>query len=149
MGNLTKKLKEIESRINQERSKKTILTKKVEQREKKIHLNHIKEWNSGILNNKTFINSLNTIQKRFRKINPKNNRYSWMFYAADISSKEKVKDQVAFYVNSQKVYMQLCLEGIYSRVELYSGDEYKIDKLKKAKEEFLNIILKVFEDQNH
>ena len=39
MGNLTKKLKEIENRINQERSKKTILTKKVEQREKKIHLN--------------------------------------------------------------------------------------------------------------
>ena len=35
MGNLTKKLKEIENRINQERSKKTILTKKVEQREKK------------------------------------------------------------------------------------------------------------------
>ena len=29
MGNLTKKLKEIENRINQERSKKTILTKKV------------------------------------------------------------------------------------------------------------------------
>ena len=149
MRKLTKKLKEIENRINKERSKKTTLTKKVEQREKKIHLNHIKKWNSGILNNITFINNLNTIQKRFRKINPKNNRYSWMFYAADISSKEKVKDQVAFYVNSQKVYMQLCLEGIYSRVELYSGDEYKIDKLKKAKEEFLNIILKVFEDQNH
>ena len=149
MGNLTKKLKEIENRINQERSKKTTLTKKVEQREKKIHSNHIKKWNFGILNNKTFINKLNTIQKTFRKINPKDNRYSWMFYAADISSREKVKDQVAFYVNSQKVYMQLCLEGIYSRVELYSGDEYKIDKLKKAKEEFLNIILKVFEDQNH
>ena len=112
MRKLTKKLKEIENRINKERSKKTTLTKKVEQREKKIHLNHIKKWNSGILNNKTFINNLNTIQKRFRKINPKDSRYSWMFYAADISSREKVKDQVAFYVNTQKLYLQLCLDGL-------------------------------------
>ncbi len=149
MANLTKKLKEIENKINLDRSKKIILTKKVEQREKKIHLNHIKKWNSGILNNKTFINNLNTIQERFRKINPKDSRYSWMFYAADISSREKVKDQVAFYVNNQKLYLQLCLDGLYSRVELYNGHEYKIDKLKKGKEEFLNLILKVFEDQNH
>ena len=62
---------------------------------------------------------------------------------------EKVKDQVAFYVNSQKVYLQLCLDGLYSRIELYSGHEYKIDKLKKAKEEFSNLILEVFENQNN
>ena len=67
MGNLTKKLKEIENRINQERSKKTTLTKKVEQREEKIHLNHIKKWNSGILNNKTFINNLNKDPKKIQK----------------------------------------------------------------------------------
>ena len=72
-----------------------------------------------------------------------------MFYAADISSRERVKDEVAFYLNFQKVSLQLSLSGIYSRVKLSNGSEYKIDELNKAKEEYLNEILEVFKEQNY
>ena len=147
MINLEKKLQEIESSINEDRFKKLQLQQKVEQREQKIHKRYIEKWNSEVLNNKTFINNLNTIQERFQKINPKNNKYSWMFYAADVSSKERVKDQVAFYLNYEKVYLQLSLSGLYSRVESF-GKEYKIEELNLAKEEFLDTILEVFKIQN-
>ena len=70
-----------------------------------------------------------------------------MFYAADVSSKERVKDQVAFYLNYEKVYLQLSLSGLYSRVESF-GQEYKIEQLNEAKEDFLNTILEVFKIQN-
>ena len=70
-----------------------------------------------------------------------------MFYAADVSSKERVKDQVAFYLNYEKVYLQLSLGGLYSRVESF-GKEYKIEELYLAKEEFLDTILEVFKIQN-
>ena len=72
-----------------------------------------------------------------------------MFYAADISSRERVKDEVAFYLNFQKVSLQLSLSGIYSEVILSNGSEYKIDELNKAKEEYLNEILEVFKEQNY
>ena len=65
-----------------------------------------------------------------------------------VSSKERVKDQVAFYLNYEKVYLQLSLSGLYSRVELF-GKEYKIEELTKAKEEYLDEILEVFKEQNH
>lgn len=146
--NLEKKLQEIESVIDQDRSKKLQLKKIVEQREQEIHKRYIEKWNSEVLKNKTFINNLNKIQERFRKINPTNNKYSWMFYAADISSKERVKDQVAFYLNYEKVYLQLSLSGLYSRIESF-GQEYKIEELTKAKEEYLEEILEVFKEQNH
>ena len=71
-----------------------------------------------------------------------------MFYAADVSSKERVKDQVAFYLNYKKVYLQLSLSGLYSRIESF-GQEYKIEELTKAKEEYLDEILEVFKEQNH
>jgi len=147
MMNLEKKLQEIESIIDQDRIRKLQLKLKVEKREKEIHKKYIEKWNSEVLNNKKFINQLNIIQERFRKINPKNNKYSWMFYAADVSSKERVKDQVAFYLNYEKVYLQLSLGGLYSRVESF-GKEYKIEELKLAKEEFLDAILEVFKIQN-
>ena len=70
-----------------------------------------------------------------------------MFYAADVSSKERVKDQVAFYLNYEKVYLQLSLSGLYSRIESF-GQEYKIEELYLAKEEFLDTILEVFKIQN-
>jgi len=72
-----------------------------------------------------------------------------MFYAADISSRERVKDEVAFYLNFQKVSLHLSLSGIYSEVILSNGSEYKIDELNKAKEEYLNEILEVFKEQNY
>ena len=147
MMNLEKKLQEIESVIDQDRFRKLQLKLKVEKREQEIHKRYIEKWNSEVLNNKKFINQLNIIQERFRKINPKNNKYSWMFYAADISSKERVKDQVAFYLNYEKVYLQLSLGGLYSRVESF-GKEYKIEELYLAKEEFLDTILEVFKIQN-
>ena len=148
MINLEKKLQEIESSINEDRLRKLQLQQKVEQREQKIHRRYIEKWNSEVLNNKAFIDQLNTIQQRFSKINPQNNKYSWMFYAADISSRERVKDQVAFYLNYEKVYLQLSLCGTYSRVESYGG-EFKIEEIDKAKEDFLDMILEVFKSQNY
>ena len=148
MKNLDIKLNNIEDKIVSERLRKADLRKRVELRERKIHSEYIKKWNSGVLNNKTFINNLNKIQTKFKKINSKDNRYSWMFYAADISSKERVKDEVAFYLNFKKVSLQLSLSGIYSRVILSNGNEYKIDELNKAKEEYLEEILEVFKGQN-
>ena len=148
MKNLDIKLNNIEDKIVSERLRKADLRKRVELRERKIHSEYIKKWNSGVLNNKTFINDLNKIQTKFKKINSKDNRYSWMFYAADISSKERVKDEVAFYLNFKKVSLQLSLSGIYSRVILSNGNEYKIDELNKAKEEYLEEILEVFKGQN-
>ena len=149
MNNLDIKLNDIEDKIVSERLRKADLRKRVELREKKIHSEYIKKWNSGVLNNKTFVNSLNKIQTKFKKINAKDNRYSWMFYAADISSRERVKDEVAFYLNFQKVSLQLSLSGIYSEVILSNGSEYKIDELNKAKEEYLNEILEAFKEQNY
>ena len=148
MMNLEKKLQEIESVIDQDRFRKLQLKLKVEKREQEIHKRYIEKWNSEVLNNKKFINQLNIIQERFRKINQTNNKYSWMFYAADVSSKERVKDQVAFYLNYEKVYLQLSLSGLYSRIESF-GQEYKIEELTKAKEEYLDEILEVFKEKNH
>ena len=147
MKNLTEQLEEIENNIINERLRKSENKYKVEKKEQEIHKKYIEKWNSEVLNNKTFINNLNTIQERFTKINPKNNKYSWIFYAADVSSKERVKDQVAFYLNYEKVYLQLSLSGLYSRVESF-GQEYKIEQLNEAKEDFLNTILEVFKIQN-
>ena len=147
MKNLTEQLEEIENNIINERLRKSENKYKVEKKEQEIHKKYIEKWNSEVLNNKTFINYLNTIQERFTKINPKNNKYSWIFYAADVSSKERVKDQVAFYLNYEKVYLQLSLSGLYSRVESF-GQEYKIEQLNEAKEDFLNTILEVFKIQN-
>ena len=147
MMNLEKKLQEIESVIDQDRFRKLQLKLKIEKREQEIHKRYIEKWKSEVINNKTFINNLNIIQERFQKINPKNNKYSWMFYAADLSSKERVKDQAAFYLNYEKVYLQLSLSGLYSRVESF-GKEYKLEELPKAKEKFLDTILEVFKIQN-
>ena len=149
MNNLDVKLIELEDKIVSERLRKADLRKRVELRERKIHSEYIKKWNSGILNNKTFINDLNKIQTKFKKINSKDNRYSWMFYAGDVSSKERVKDEVAFYLNFKKVSLQLSLSGTYSEVKLSNGNDYKIDELNKAKEEYLNEILEVFKEQNY
>lgn len=149
MNNLDVKLNDIEDKIVSERLRKADLRKRVELRERKIHSEYIKKWNSGILNNKTFVNNLNKVQTKFKKINSKDNRYSWMFYAGDVSSKERVKDEVAFYLNFKKVSLQLSLSGTYSEVKLSNGSEYKIDELNKAKEEYLDEILEAFKEQNY
>ena len=148
MNNLDVKLNELEDKVISERLRKADLRKRVELRERKIHSEYIKKWNSGVLNNKTFINNLNKIQTKFKKINSKDNRYSWMFYAGDVSSKERVKDEVAFYLNFKKVSLQLSLSGTYSEVKLSNGNDYKINELNKAKEEYLDEILEAFKEQN-
>ena len=71
MNNLDVKLNDIEDKIVSERLRKADLRKRVELREKKIHSEYIKKWNSGVLNNETFINNLNKIQKKFKKLTQK------------------------------------------------------------------------------
>ena len=71
MNNLDVKLNELEDKVVSERLRKADLRKRVELRERKIHSEYIKKWNSGVLNNKTFINDLNKIQTKFKKINSK------------------------------------------------------------------------------
>jgi hypothetical protein len=58
MNNLDVKLNELEDKVVSERLRKADLRKRVELRERKIHSEYIKKWNSGVLNNKTFINDL-------------------------------------------------------------------------------------------
>ena len=55
---------------------------------------------------------------------------------------------MAFYLNFKKISLQLSLSGISSGVILSNGSEYKIEKLNKAKEEYLNEILEAFKEQN-
>ena len=64
MNNLDVKLNELEDKIVSERLRKVDLRKRVELREGKIHSKYIKKWNSGVLNNKTFINNLNKMQTK-------------------------------------------------------------------------------------
>jgi len=146
MNILDVKLNELEDKIVSERLRKADLRKRVELREKKIHSEYIKKWNSGVLNNKTFINNLNKIQTKFKKINSKDNRYSWMFYAGDVSSKERVKDEVAFYLNDQKISLNLILSGKDSEI-YFEGENFDIKDIDKVKDDYLQLILDVFKDE--
>ena len=146
MKDLDKKLKIIEQETIDEKIRKKTLRAKAEDKESKIHLEFINIWEKEVLSNKQFISDLDKILTSFKKIRPKNNRYSWKFYAGNIDIKEKVKDEVAFYLNDQKISLNLSLYGRYSKIVLM-GESYELKDIDKAKDDYIQLILDVFKDE--
>ena len=146
MKDLDKKLKIIEQETIDEKIRKKVLREKVKNRESKIHLEFINIWEKEVLSNRQFISDLDKILKSFKKMRPKNNRYSWKFYAGNIDIKEKVKDEVAFYLNDQKISLNLNLYGMYSRINLV-GESFKLEDIDKAKDAYIQLVLDVFKDE--
>ena len=146
MKDLDKKLKIIEQETIDEKIRKKALREKAENKESKIHLEFIKIWEKEVLSNKQFKSDLDKILTSFKKIRPKNNRYSWMFYAGNTDIKEKVKDEVAFYLNDQKISLNLSLYGRYSKIVLM-GESYELKDIDKAKDDYIQLILDVFKDE--
>jgi len=146
MKDLDKKLKIIEQETIDEKIRKKALREKAEERQSKIHLEFINIWEKEVLSNKQFISDLDKILKTFKKIRPKNNRYSWKFFEGNISIKEKVKDEVAFYLNDQKISLNLILSGKDSEIYLM-GESFDIKNIDKVKDDYLQFILDVFKDE--
>jgi len=146
MNDLDKKLKIIEQETIDEKIRKKALREKAENKESKIHLEFIKIWEKEVLSNKQFKSDLDKILKTFKKIRPKNNRYSWKFFEGNISIKEKVKDEVAFYLNDQKISLNLKLSGRYSEI-YFMGESFNIKDIDKAKDNYMQLILDVFKDE--
>ena len=146
MKDLDKKLRIIEQETIDEKIRKKALREKVENKESKIHLEFINIWEKEVLSNKQFISDLDKILKTFKKIRPKNNRYSWKFFEGNISIKEKVKDEVAFYLNDQKISLNLILSGKDSEIYLM-GESFDIKNIDKVKDDYLQFILDVFKDE--
>ena len=146
MKDLDKKLKIIEQETIDEKIRKKALREKAEERQSKIHLEFINIWEKEVLSNKQFISDLDKILKTFKKIRPKNNRYSWKFFEGNINIKEKVKDEVAFYLNDQKISLNLILSGKDSEIYLM-GESFDIKNIDKVKDEYLQFILDVFKDE--
>ena len=146
MNDLDKKLKIIEQETIDEKIRKKALRAKAENKESKIHLEFINIWEKEVLSNKQFISDLDKILKTFKKIRPKNNRYSWKFFEGNINIKEKVKDEVAFYLNDQKISLNLILSGKDSEIYLM-GESFDIKNIDKVKDDYLQFILDVFKDE--
>ena len=146
MKDLDKKLKIIEQETIDEKIRKKALREKAENKESKIHLEFIKIWEKEVLYNKQFKSDLDKILKTFKKIRPKNNRYSWKFFEGNIDIKEKVKDEVAFYLNDQKISLNLILSGKDSEIYLM-GESFDIKNIDKVKDDYLQFILDVFKDE--
>ena len=146
MKDLDKKLKIIEKETIDEKIRKKALREKVENKESKIHLEFINIWEKEVLSNKQFISDLDKILTSFKKIRPKNNRYSWKFYAGNIDIKEKVKDEVAFYLNDQKISLNLSLYGRHSKI-VSMGESYELKDIDKAKDDYIQLVLDVFKDE--
>ena len=146
MNDLDKKLKIIEQETIDEKIRKKTLRAKAEDKESKIHLEFINIWEKEVLSNKQFISDLDKILTSFKKIRPKNNRYSWKFFEGNIDIKEKVKDEVAFYLNDQKISLNLSLYGRYSKIVLM-GESYELKDIDKAKDDYIQLILDVFKDE--
>ena len=146
MKDLDKKLKIIEQETIDEKIRKKALREKAENKESKIHLEFIKIWEKEVLSNKQFISDLDKILTSFKKIRPKNNRYSWKFFEGNISIKEKVKDEVAFYLNDQKISLNLKLSGRYSEI-YFMGESFNIKDIDKAKDNYMQLILDVFKEE--
>ena len=136
MKDLDKKLKIIEQETIDEKIRKKALREKAEERQSKIHLEFINIWEKEVLSNKQFISDLDKILKTFKKIRPKNNRYSWKFFEGNINIKEKVKDEVAFYLNDQKISLNLILSGKDSEIYLM-GESFDIKNIDKVKDDYL------------
>ncbi|MDA8836032.1 hypothetical protein N9N53_03480 [Candidatus Pelagibacter bacterium] len=146
MKDLDKKLKIIEQETIDEKIRKKALRAKAENKESKIHLEFINIWEKEVLSNKQFISDLDKILKTFKKIRPKNNRYSWKFFEGNIDIKEKVKDEVAFYLNDQKISLNLILSGKDSEIYLM-GESFDIKNIDKVKDDYLQFILDVFKEE--
>ena len=146
MNDLDKKLKIIEQETIDEKIRKKALREKAENKESKIHLEFIKIWEKEVLSNKQFKSDLDKILKTFKKIRPKNNRYSWKFFEGNISIKEKVKDEVAFYLNDQKISLNLKLFGKHSEI-YFMGESFNIKDIDKAKDNYMQLILDVFKEE--
>ena len=146
MKDLDKKLKIIEQETIDEKIRKKALREKAENKESKIHLEFIKIWEKEVLSNKQFKSDLDKILTSFKKIRPKNNRYSWKFFEGNIDIKEKVKDEVAFYLNDQKISLNLILSGKDSEIYLM-GESFDIKNIDKVKDDYLQFILDVFKDE--
>jgi hypothetical protein len=146
MKDLDKKLKIIEQETIDEKIRKKALREKAENKESKIHLEFIKIWEKEVLSDKQFKSDLDKILTSFIKIRPKNNRYSWKFFEGNISIKEKVKDEVAFYLNDQKISLNLKLSGRYSEI-YFMGESFNIKDIDKAKDNYMQLILDVFKEE--
>ena len=147
MENLNKKLKNLENKILEERNYKKEKREKFEKKQFSIHQKFIKIWNEKLSKNKKFKSDLDKILSSFKKINPKNNQYYWML-EEDISVKERVKNIVSFILNEQKISLELRLYGSSSEIYLHEDDTYKIENIEKAKDNFINEVLEIFQDQN-
>ena len=147
MENLNKKLKNLENQILDERNYKKEKREKFEKKQFSIHQKFIKIWNEKLSKNKKFKSDLDKILSSFKKINPKNNQYYWML-EEDISVKERVKNIVSFILNEQKISLELRLYGSSSEIYLHEDDTYKIENIENAKENFINEVLEIFQDQN-
>ena len=151
MRNLKQKLKELETAIINDREEKINRISKTKERDKQINEQYIGKWNQNIINNDKFKSALDEILITFKKINPKPNNYLWMFLD-DVSVKEKLKNQVSFYLNGHKIALKLNLLGVSTYLALYDNTKQiaqsKIDNLVKLREKFLGKILEVFKDQN-
>jgi len=145
--NLSEKLKDLETKILENKNKKRKLREKVEKREKEIHQKVIKIWNKEVLNNKSFHSKLNQILSTFKKLDPNNKRYFWRIFEFDISKKENLKDNFTFYINNERSSLQLNLCGLYTDINV-NGESFKIDNVQKAKEIYLIDIIEIFRNQN-
>ena len=151
MKNFNQKLEDIEKNIINERTNKKLTTDRAEKREKEANKPIVDKWNSSTINNEQFNSTLNKTLATFKKINPTNNNYFFV-YGDDLSSKEKLKNVVSFYLNEEWVSLGLELSGVSSYIAVYDSlnesEHYKIEEIEEAKELFLNRILEIFKNQN-
>jgi hypothetical protein len=150
MKNLDKKLKNLEDEIVENRLQKKQRRERIDKRDSLIHEKFIKIWNEKVVNNKKFKSDLDKILLSFKKINPKSNRYYWMLQE-NVLIKEKVKSIVIFYINNVRISLDLYLH--YNSTEIVCSiveveESYSIKDIEKAKNDFINRILKIFQDQN-
>ena len=151
MKNFNQKLEDIETNIINERTNKKLTTDRAEKREIEANKQIVDKWNLSTINNEQFNSTLNKTLATFKKINPKNNNYFFV-YGDDLSAKEKLKNVVSFYLNEEWVSLGLVLSGVSTYITVYDNLKesklYKIEEIEEAKELFLNRILEIFRNQN-
>ena len=151
MKNFNQKLEDIETNIINERTNKKLTTDRAEKREIEANKQIVDKWNLSTINNEQFNSTLNKTLATFKKINPTNNNYFFV-YGDDLSAKEKLKNVVSFYLNEEWVSLGLVLSGVSTYITVYDNLKesklYKIEEIEEAKELFLNRILEIFKNQN-
>ena len=151
MKNFNQKLEDIETNIINERTNKKLTTDRAEKREIEANKQIVDKWNLSTINNEQFNSTLKKTLATFKKINPTNNNYFFV-YGDDLSAKEKLKNVVSFYLNEEWVSLGLVLSGVSTYITVYDNLKesklYKIKEIEEAKELFLNRILEIFKNQN-